>query len=68
MLAYSICRVSICYACREWFEVLKTEADLRLIRQSSPDDSGAAEPVSYSVHLKPGPIEIHPVQYAALTR
>lgn len=54
--------------CREWFEALKLEADLKLIRDSKPDGSPAAQPEPYTVHLKPGPIEVHPVQYAALTR
>lgn len=54
--------------CREWAEILKSEADLKMVRQSQPDASVAAQPESYTVHLKPGPIEVHPVQYAALTR
>lgn len=41
---------------------------MRLVRQSQPDASDAAQSESYTVHLKPGPIEVHPVQYAALTR
>ena len=56
---------------REWTEILKAEADLKLSRQSNKDASGtpdAAHSEIYSVHLKPGPIEIHPVQYAALKR
>lgn len=53
---------------REWFEALKVEADLKVARQSKPEGSAAAHPEPYTVHLKPGPIEVHPVQYAALTR
>ena len=53
----------------EWTEELKQEADLKLARH--PDRAGLDVPDStesrtYSVHLKPGPIEVHPVQYSAL--
>lgn len=41
---------------------------MRLVRQSQPDALDSAQPEYYMVHLKPGPIEVHPVQYAALTR
>ncbi|KAL3143365.1 hypothetical protein ABBQ38_002195 [Trebouxia sp. C0009 RCD-2024] len=53
---------------QDWAEELKSEADMRLVRQSQPDALDSAQPEYYMVHLKPGPIEVHPVQYAALTR
>lgn len=62
---------------------LKLEADLKLQRQpgvlaqeteaaagESAVSASAARPAphAYTVHLKPAPIEVHPVQFAALTR
>ena len=55
--------------CRDWAEELKQEADLKLARQSDRQASGmpgSLQPKSYSVHLVPGSIEVHPVQYSAL--
>ncbi|DBB17293.1 TPA: hypothetical protein ACH3X3_014339 [Trebouxia sp. C0006] len=54
---------------KDWAEELKQEADLKLARQSDTQASGlpgSPQPESYSVHLVPVPIEVHPVQYSAL--
>ena len=55
--------------CRAWAEELKQEADLTMARQSDTQASGlpgSPQLEKYSVHLVPGPIEVHPVQYSAL--
>ena len=63
--------LSVNCSCREWGEDLKLEAELKLSRQPDAEmftPSSTTQPETYSVRLKPGPIEIHPVQYSALRR
>ena len=65
---------SLFFAGRQLATDLRLEADLLLRRPITPDgqlwDSPTAarkpETQELSLHLLPGPIEVHPVQYAVL--